>query len=93
MEAQRNRVYVDLAETQKACGLLLAMVEKEEAPEDEETVESIMVLRTQEDITPENIAALYPYAKLSFDCGRYQVAAKTLRSASPPPSPPSPLAQ
>jgi len=76
MEEQRTRVYNELSETQAACGALLEIVESED--EDEERP-SLDLLRAQKGVTKENVAALYPYAKLNFDCGRYQLAAKTLK--------------
>lgn len=75
MEEQRTTVYNEISTLQEACGALLKILHTEDDNvEDRPSLEALK----QQGVTPSNIAALYPYAKLNFDCGSYGLAAKTL---------------
>lgn len=83
METQRTTVYNDLSETQKAIGLLLEFVAQEDDPyrllDERPNSEQLRSDTQKKGVTAEQIAALYPYAKTNFDCGSYELAAKTLQ--------------
>lgn len=85
MEDQKTTVINQLASRAKACGPFISFEGKE--PE----LTSVIIQELQDqgnfdaeflankhNVTWDNIKALYPYAKLNFDCGGYQVAAETL---------------
>lgn len=84
MQARRDTVWKKLKSTTKACGKLLEMLtgtEEKESEADKLRADKKFnrdYLKSERGITDDNIEALYPYAKLTYDCGRYQLAADTL---------------
>lgn len=76
MEALRPAVYEEMEQKQAACGPLLAVLHPDE---DAEPLEVGIDYPRSNGVTEEHIAALYPYAKLNYDIGRYQLAATTLK--------------
>jgi len=84
MEEKKLAVYKELETSQAACGALVdhleKLVQQEEEGEAREGEDAEKIMETRKlGVTDKNIAALYPYAKLNYDCGRYQLAALALK--------------
>lgn len=84
MKDQRTKVHKLLATTSAACGKLQEIVHDEKDDpyrllDERPNSELLRNQCSQKGVTAENIAALYPYAKLTYDTGSYQIAAKTLQ--------------
>lgn len=81
VDERKTKVLSELEQTQLACGAFVEVLDKlvEEGDEDnEEKLDAAQIIK-ELGVTEENIEALYAYAKLNFDCGRYQLAASTLK--------------
>jgi len=80
MEAARQRVYKELEDAQALAGPFVDFLEKlaEKGDDGETDVDEKLSLRNI-GATDANIEGLYPYAKINYDCGRYQVAAMALK--------------
>jgi translation initiation factor 3 subunit E len=90
MHTRKEAVIKELETTQAACGPFVAALEKLCPPDTEDDakrqkaqkeVDSLDARNLQTDIgaSDENVEALFAYAKLNFDCGRYQLAACALK--------------
>lgn len=86
-ERRRLEVYEAIQQTRKDCGPLVELlnltgdeevqeVEAEKLRADQNFNREYLAQKYK--VTAENIEALYPCAKLTYDCGRYQRAADTL---------------
>lgn len=77
-EKERNFVFSELKRTELACGPLMELLKEDEDGDDSRPSLSLESLRSKKEVSPGNIEALFGRAKLVFDIGRYESAAKTL---------------
>jgi translation initiation factor 3 subunit E len=81
LEANKNAVYAELQASQAAVGPLLNVLNDENHLAETLTKDSNFTaeyLSEHHQVTRENIEALYTFAKLNFDCGRYRDSADYL---------------
>lgn len=80
LEAGRTSVYTVLEEKSAACGPFAELMDKLEKEDgSEEIYKTLQTRNSGIEFTEEHVDALYPYAKYSYDCGRYASAAIALR--------------
>jgi translation initiation factor 3 subunit E len=81
LEADKAAVYKELQDSQAACGPLLNVLNDENQLAETLKADNNFTaehLETEYKVTRDNIDALYVFAKLNFDCGRYRDSADYL---------------
>jgi translation initiation factor 3 subunit E len=81
LEANKNAVYAELQASQAAVGNLLNVLNDENHVAETLAKDELFTqahLAAEYQVTSENIDALYTFAKLNFDCGRYRDSADYL---------------
>jgi len=83
VDKQRTQVFSDLTAAEAAIGPFLAIMKGGEETENAENLIAekkftLPYLAQNYGIKEEHMFALYPFARLYFDCGRYQLAATAL---------------